>query len=111
MAISPRISDVRLTPQFEGFTLCLGHASGAFARAIAHLFRIRSIVDTQTTVVYFADASGLHGGQGYGLSPARDVSKFRFPIFARAQTPPVRAGRYVLQCARRTLGGLHCADC
>jgi hypothetical protein len=104
MAISQRISDVRLTPQFEGFTLCLGHASGAFARAIAHLFRIRSIVDTQTTVVYFADASGLHGGQGYGVSPARDVSKFRFPIFARADSPRVRAGTNVLVCERRNLG-------
>ena len=94
MAISQRISDVRLTHQFEGFTLCLGHASGAFARAIAHLFRIRSIVDTQTTVVYFADASGLHGGQGYGVSPARDVSKFRF--FARADRPAFERGK---ECA------------
>src|SRR5262249_3963745 len=98
MAISQRISDVRLTPQFEGFTLCLGHASGAFARAIAHLFRIRSIVDTQTTIVYFGDASGLHGGQGYGVSPARDVSKFRSSPEPTA--PALGRGR-ACSCANR----------
>src|SRR5262245_34743996 len=98
MAISQRISDVRLTPQFEGFTLCLGHASGAFARAIAHLFRIRSIVDTQTTVVYLS--MRLAFTEGYGVSPARDVSKFRFPIFARADSPRVGAGR-TCSCANR----------
>jgi hypothetical protein len=30
------------------------------------------------------------------VSPARDVSKFRFPIFARANPPALRAGTNVL---------------
>ena len=33
----------------------------------------------------FVGASGLYGGQGHGVSPARDVSKFLLPI--RADSP------------------------
>jgi hypothetical protein len=38
------------------------------------------------------------------VSPARDVSKFRFPIFARADTPAIDAGTNVLVYQLPSLG-------
>src|SRR5215510_11115799 len=100
MAISQRISDVRLTPQFEGFTLCLGHASGAFARAIAHLFRIRSIVDTQTTVVYFADASGFMEVRAMVCLPQETYQSFASQSSPEPTAPALERGR-ACSCANR----------
>jgi hypothetical protein len=35
------------------------------------------------------------------VSPARDVSKFRLPIFARADSPAFKSGGRTCSCAKR----------